>query len=153
MAYTVGEMAKLLGVPASTLRYYDKEGLLPFVERSSGGIRIFQEKDYEWLKVIGCLKKAGMSLKDIKEYIMLSLQGDHTIGQRLELFHKQKEVLNSQMEELQQTMKVLDYKCWYYETAAKAGSLDFLANMTTDEIPEEFRSVVKKLKDVPEKDA
>ena len=60
-------MAKLLNIPGSTLRYYDKEGLLPFVERSSGGIRMFQEKDYEWLKVISCLKKAGMSLKDIPE--------------------------------------------------------------------------------------
>jgi len=57
MFYTVGEMAKLLGVPASTLRYYDKEGLLPFVERSSGGIRMFKDQDYEWLKIIECMKK------------------------------------------------------------------------------------------------
>ena len=74
MIYTVGEMAKILGVPASTLRYYDKEGLLPFVERSSGGIRMFQDKDFEWLQIIGCLKKAGMSLKDIKEYLLLTME-------------------------------------------------------------------------------
>lgn len=67
MMYTVGEMAKLLGVSASTLRYYDKEGLLPFVERSPGGMRMFQEKDYEWLQVIGCLKKTGMPLEEIPE--------------------------------------------------------------------------------------
>lgn len=66
MAYTIGEMAKMLGVPASTLRYYDKEGLLPFVARSSGGIRQFRESDIEWLRVIGCMKKAGMSIKDIR---------------------------------------------------------------------------------------
>ena len=66
MVYTVGEMAKLLGVTASTLRYYDKEGLLPFVERSSGGIRMFQDSDFEWLQVIGCMKKAGMSIRDIR---------------------------------------------------------------------------------------
>ena len=64
MIYTVGEMAQKLGVPASTLRYYDKEGLLPFVERSSGGIRMFRENDFEWLQVIRCMKKAGMSIKD-----------------------------------------------------------------------------------------
>ena len=52
--YTVDEMAQKLGVPASTLRYYDKEGLLPFVERSSGGIRMFRETDFEWLQVIRC---------------------------------------------------------------------------------------------------
>ena len=56
MVYTVGEMAKLLDIPASTLRYYDKEGLLPFVERSSGGIRMFRESDFEWLQIIGCMK-------------------------------------------------------------------------------------------------
>ena len=79
MMYTVGEMAKLLGVPASTLRYYDKEGLLPFVERSPGGMRMFQEKDYEWLQVIGCLKKTGMPLKNIRTYIDMAMQGDETI--------------------------------------------------------------------------
>lgn len=67
MTYTVGQMAKMLGLAGSTLRYYDKEGLLPFVERSSGGIRMFREKDYEWLQIIECLKKAGMSIKDIKK--------------------------------------------------------------------------------------
>ena len=74
MIYTVGEMAQKLGVPASTLRYYDKEGLLPFVERSSGGIRMFRENDFEWLQVIRCMKKAGMSIKDIRQYIELSMQ-------------------------------------------------------------------------------
>ena len=75
MIYIVGEMAQKLGVPASTLRYYDKEGLLPFVERSSGGIRMFRESDFEWLQVIRCMKKAGMSIKDIRQYIELSMQG------------------------------------------------------------------------------
>ena len=106
MAYTVGEMARRLGVPASTIRYYDKEGLLPFVGRSSGGIRVFTEKDFEWLRIIECLKKTGMSLKDIREYIELAMQGDDTIGERLALFEHQREVLREQMEQLQRTMDV-----------------------------------------------
>ena len=57
MVYTIGEMAQMLDVPTSTLRYYDKEGLLPFVERSNGGMRVFKTADYEWLQIIGCLKK------------------------------------------------------------------------------------------------
>lgn len=93
-------MAKMLEVPASTLRYYDKEGLLPFVERSPGGMRMFQEKDFEWLQVIGCLKKAGMPLRDIRVYIELAMQGDDTIGERLALFEHQREVLREQMEQL-----------------------------------------------------
>ena len=91
MYYTVGEMAKRLGVAPSTLRYYDQEGLLPFVERSEGGIRLFKESDYEWLGVIGCLKKTGMQLRDIKTFIEMAMQGDQTIEPRLALITKQKE--------------------------------------------------------------
>ena len=103
MLYTVGEMARMLDVPASTLRYYDKERLLPFVMRSSGGIRMFQESDVEWLRVIACLKSAGMSIKDIRTYIELAMQGDSTIDARLALFQKQREALLAQMAQLQQT--------------------------------------------------
>ena len=149
MQYTVGEMAKLLDIPASTLRYYDKEGLLPFVERSAGGIRVFKEQDYEWMKIIECMKKAGMSLKDIRTYIELALQGDGTIHERLELFRKQKQILQKQMENLQQTMDVLDFKCWYYEVAEKAGTTDIPKNMLLEEIPEKYRNVRKRLTDVP----
>ncbi len=150
MVYTVGEMAKLLGVTASTLRYYDKEGLLPFVERSSGGIRMFQESDVEWLQIIGCMKKAGMSIKDIRRYIEMALQGDDTIELRLNLFRHQREVLKRQMEELQHTMEVVDYKCWYYETAKEAGTTEAPKNMTLSEVPEKFRSIRQELKKIPE---
>lgn len=149
MVYTVGEMAKVLGVPASTLRYYDKEGLLPFVERSSGGVRLFQEKDFEWLRMIGCLKKAGMSLKDIREYIKLMLQGDDTIDERLALFQKQKKVLQAQMEELQLTMDTLDFKCWYYETAKKAGTVEVMQDVTMEDVPAELQPTWLRLYDVP----
>ena len=146
MIYTVGEMAKMLGIPSSTLRYYDKEGLLPFVERSPGGIRMFQEKDYELLKIIECLKKAGMSIKDIKTYIELTLQGNDTIEQRLELFKNQKNVLLAQMASLQSTLDVLDYKCWFYETAREAGTVQAPKSMTEQEIPERFRTIRRELK-------
>lgn len=148
MVYTVGEMAKLLGVPSSTLRYYDKEGLLPFVERSSGGIRMFKDEDFEWLQVIGCLKKSGMSIKDIREYIVLAMQGDSTIDERLQLFYRQREILREQMRELQRTMDALDYKCWFYETAKKAGTVRVPQQMTLEELPERFRNVRTYLNDI-----
>lgn len=150
MVYTVGEMAKLLGITASTLRYYDKEGLLPFVERSSGGIRMFQESDFEWLQVIGCMKKAGMSIKDIRQYIEMALQGDETIGLRLAMFRHQQEALKQQMEELQRTMQMVDYKCWYYETTLEAGTVDVPQNMELSQVPEEFREIRRRLKKAPE---
>ena len=150
MAYTVGEMATRLDVPASTLRYYDKEGLLPFVARSPGGMRMFQDTDLEWLKVIGCLKKAGMSIKNIRVYIELAMQGDETIDQRLELFRNQREVLRKQMAELQETMETLEYKCWFYETAQEAGTVEAPQSMTVEDIPEEHRKTYRRLKELVE---
>lgn len=143
MAYTVGEMAKRPNVPASTLRYYDKEGLLPFVARSPGGIRMFHDTDLEWLKVIGCLKKAGMPIKNIRVYIALAMQGDETIDQRLALFRNQREVLRNQLAELQATMETLEYKCWFYETAQAAGT-----SMTVEDIPPEHRKTYRRLKEL-----
>lgn len=145
MVYTVSEMAKLLNVAPSTLRFYDREGLLPFVERSSGGTRIFTETDYRWLKIISCLKSAGMPLKDIRRYIEMAMQGDATIDQRLQMFHDQRQRLLDQMAELQQTLDVVDYKCWYYETAQAAGSEEVPKNTPDDQLPENFRAVRRRL--------
>ena len=150
MVYTVGEMAKLLGVTASTLRYYDKEGLLPFVERSSGGIRMFQESDIEWLQVIGCMKKAGMSIKDIRRYIEMALQGDDTIALRLAMFQRQRQVLQQQLQELRHTMEMVDYKCWYYETAQNAGTVAVPQEMDLAQVPERFRKIRQELRSMPE---
>ena len=146
MLYTVGEMAKRLGIAPSTLRYYDQEGLLPFVERSSSGIRMFKDSDYEWLQVIECLKKTGMQLKDIREFIEMAMQGDETIEPRLALIRKQREVVKAQIETLQETLRTLDFKCWYYETAQEAGTTDAPRNMTLDELPEHYREVRLKLR-------
>ena len=146
MIYTVGEMAKKIGVAPSTLRYYDKEGLLPFVERSSCGIRVFKEADYEWLKVIECLKKTGMPLKDIKTFIEMAMQGDETIDERLELIRKQRDEVGKQIAELQETMDTLNFKCWYYETAKSAGTTAVPRRMKLEELPEEFREIRKKLR-------
>lgn len=145
MVYTVGEMASRLEVTASTLRYYDKEGLLPFVERSSGGIRMFRESDLEWLQVISCMKKAGMSIRDIRHYIELAMQGDDTIETRLQMFQHQREVLLRQIAEMQHTLEAVEYKCWFYETAKAAGTVEVPSCMAEDEVPERFRSVRREL--------
>ena len=146
MIYTVGEMAQKLGVPASTLRYYDKEGLLPFVKRSSGGIRMFQESDFEWLQIIRCMKKAGMPIKDIRQYIELAMQGDDTIDTRLEMFRHQREVLTQQIQQLQHTLETVEYKCWFYETAKAAGTVDVPGAMTDADVPDQFRAVRQELR-------
>lgn len=150
MTYTIGEMARLLNIAPSALRYYDKEGLLPFVKRSSGGIRIFDQQDYEWLQIIECLKKTGMQLKDIRRFIQLAMQGDETIEARLDLFIKQREVVKKQMEDLQETLDTLNFKCWYYEMAKEAGSTETPQNMPLEEIPEPYREIRRRMMQVPQ---
>ena len=149
MVYTVGEMAKLLEVPSSTLRYYDKEGLLPFVERSSGGIRMFQETDFEWLQIISCMKKAGMSIRDIRQYIELAMQGDDTIDLRLQMFHRQRDALRAQIAEMERTLETVEYKCWFYETAQAAGTVNVPKDMPDDDEPELYRANRQELQSNP----
>ena len=108
---------------------------------------MFQDKDMEWLQVIRCMKQAGMPLKAIREYIQLAMQGDETISQRLDLFRKQREVLQEKMVELQRTMEALDYKCWYYEVAQEAGSTDLPQHLTDEEIPPRFRAVRRRMRE------
>ena len=145
MLYTVGEMAQLLGIAASTLRYYDQEGLLPFVERSQGGIRMFTEKDYGPLKVIGCLKKSGLSIKEIKQFISLAQEGDSTLAQRLEIFRCRRAAVEKQLSELREMLSLLEYKCWYYETACQAGTEDVVRTLLCSQVPDEGRAALEKL--------
>ncbi len=139
MFYTIGEMAKRLNVAASTLRYYDKEGLLPFVERSGGGIRMFKDADMEWLTVIECLKQTGMPIKDIKVFIDWCMAGDSTIDKRLALIDRQRAAVEQQIAELQKTLHVLDYKHWYYSVAQEAGTCAVHDELAEAQIPEQFR--------------
>ena len=142
--YTIGQVAEMFHLPISTLRYYDKEGLFPNMERVSG-IRQFNKKERDALRIIECLKKSGLSIKDIKSYIDMSLKGDETIDERLELFKRQREKVINQMKELQNTLDTLEYKCWFYETAQKAGTTSVLKDISIDEIPENLRKTKEKL--------
>lgn len=146
MEYTIGEIARRLGLSPSALRYYDQEGLLPFVKRSAGGRRVFQDADYEWLQVIECLKKTGMPLKDIRAFIHMAMEGDATIDDRLALIIRQQEAVRRQMSELEETLDTLAFKRWYYETAKEAGTTAVPRETPLEELPEPFRAVRKKLR-------
>lgn len=146
MLYTIGETAKKLGMAPSTLRYYDKEGLLPFAERSSGGMRVFKESDLEWLRTIACLKQTGMKLCDIKRFVDMAMQGDSTIGERLKLIVRQKEEVKARISELESTLLTLEFKEWYYTEAKAAGTTEAPRSMELCELPERFREVRLKLK-------
>ncbi len=122
--YSIGEVAKELSLTVYTLRYYDKEGLMPFVDRTPSGTRVFKESDIEALKIIECLKSTGMPIKEIKAFIDWCTEGDSTLKQRYEMFIERKASVEAQMEELKKTMNLIDHKCWYYKTAIDAGTED-----------------------------
>ena len=138
MYLTVGEIAKRLGLNASTLRYYDKEGLLPFVERSESGIRLFKENDMGMLNMIECLKGTGMSIKDIKTFIDFYDTGDDEFKNRLDIIQHQKANVLAQMELLNYNLDMLDYKEFYYNKAKELGSLAAVESLPKDIIPGSF---------------
>lgn len=146
MAYTIGEISNLLNLPTSTLRFYDKMGLLPFIERSENGIRLFKNSDYEALKIIECLKKSSLSLDEIKEFMYLTTQGDKTIEARLQFFLKRKEEVEQKLLEIQHTLDIVNYKCWYYEKAKESGTEAIHQDLSIEDIPEELRSIRDELK-------
>lgn len=121
MSYTIGEVAEMMGVTPSTLRYYDQEGLLPEVKRVNG-IRVFEDKDFAWLRILNCLKNTNMPIKKIKEYVELAKQGDSTLESRANIIKEQKENILEQIEQFKYYLKEIEYKEWYYETAIKEGT-------------------------------
>ena len=141
MLYTIGEMSKKLGIPASTLRYYEKEQLRPCVERTTGGIRMFKESDLEFLRFIHCLKMAGVSISGIREFIGLVKQGDSSIDARLAFFQREKASVLQQIAELKKTLSVLEFKCWYYTQAQKEGTTKRLASLRPEDFPEPYRKI------------
>ncbi len=143
MFYTIGETAKMMGVAPSTLRYYDKEGLLPFVERSQSGLRMFKNSDIEWLKIIECLKKTGMSIKDIKQFVLCAIDGDSTIDERLDILTCHRDNVKRQLNEIIEHLDLIEYKIWYYTTAKEAGTCAIIPTIPASSVPEKLRKFHK----------
>ena len=136
--YTIGQVAEMFGLPISTLRYYDKQGLFPNMERASG-IRRFSEQEIEALRVIECLKKAGMEIKDIRQFINWCAEGASTYPQRKVMFEERKAHMEAEITRMNRALDMLKFKCWYYEQAIKDGSEDRLKSLIPDRLPEEIR--------------
>ncbi len=136
--YTIGQISSMFNIPVSTLRYYDKEGLFPDIQRNSG-IRKFTDKEIETLHVIECLKNSGLEIKNIKQFMKWCSQGRETYGQRHSLFLKQKEAVEAEIQRLQKALDMIRFKCWYYEQAIKDQSEDRLNEMLPDRLPEEIQ--------------
>ena len=130
----------MFGLPVSTLRYYDKEGLFPNMERVSG-IRKFSDKELETLRVIECLKQSGLEIKDIKQFMEWCSQGSSTYSKRRELFERQKENIECRISHLEQALDMIKFKCWYYDTAIADGNEDRLKEMIPNALPPEIQQI------------
>lgn len=138
--YTIGQVAEKFGMPISTLRYYDKQGLFPNMERVSG-IRRFSEQEIEALRVIECLKKAGMEIRDIKQFMDWCVEGPSTYPQRKAMFEDRKAHMEAEIAHMNRALDMLKFKCWYYEQAIRDGNEEKLAAMIPDELPKDIRAI------------
>ncbi len=139
MNYSIGEISNLTGITISTLRYYDREGMFPDMERSNGGIRVFSDTELNTLQVIECLKVSGMSIKDIKEFLIWCQEGDASLDKRQKMFHDRYKEVEKQLEEMKKNLNFLKFKCWYYDKAVADGTEDIVKNMSDDELPADIR--------------
>lgn len=141
--YTIGQVSEMFGLPISTLRYYDKQGLFPNMERLSG-IRQFSDAEIETIRVIGCLKKSGLEIKDIKKFMNWCVAGPSTYADRRDLFLRQKESLEREIAHMNKALDMLKFKCWYYEQAMKDGNEDKLKDLIPNHLPDGIREAYER---------
>ena len=112
--YSIHEVCERTGLTAHTLRYYEKEKLLPSVGRSAGGFRQYTDEDMESLTMICCLKNTGMSLQDIARFMELTREGDQTLRERCELLKRHRERVLERMQEMQRHLEKVSCKVEYF---------------------------------------
>ena len=138
MLYTIGQVAGMFQLPISTLRYYDKEGLFPNLMRK-GNIRYFGADELEALRIIECLKRSGLEIKDIKQFFLWVTEGSSSYEKRKALFEARKSAVEDEIQSLQKALSLLKFKCWYYETAMADGNEDRINAMLPDNLPPDIQ--------------
>ncbi|ALC81209.1 MULTISPECIES: MerR family transcriptional regulator [Bacillus] len=125
MTYSIGEFAKIVGVTTSTLRYYEKEGLLT-PHRNENNLREFTDHDIRWVQFLLHLKGSGMSMTELKQYTKWRAMGEATIPERLDLLEKRKRLVEQEMLALQQNLDILNRKVEFYEDQLKGNKYEFV---------------------------
>jgi len=144
MTYTIGQVSEMIGLPISTLRYYDKMGLFPHMKRVSG-VRQFSDTEVDALRIIACLKKSGLEIKYIKQFMDWCVLGRDTYPQRKALFEKQIETVETEIDRMNHVLTLLKYKRWYYTQAILDGNEERLQTIQSEDIPEEIRAAFEEL--------
>ena len=133
MTYTIKDVAKITRLSIFTIRFYDKEGLLPFVSRNKSGIRVFTESDINQIMTICCLKNTGMQIKDIKKYIDYCMEGADTIDSRKELFVEHRNEIINQINALNENLKLIDSKLKIYSSPNAAEIINEYRRIVDDQ--------------------
>ncbi len=122
---TISEASKKYNITADTIRYYEKEGLIPAVPRNKNGIRDFDENSCGWIEFIKCMRSAGLEIETLKRYVSLFRQGTKTVKERKILLEEQREKLLKKQEDIKATLDRLNYKIEKYEEIEKGKLKDF----------------------------
>ena len=115
MLYTMMQVCKQTNMTYQTLKFYCNEGLVPNVKRDKNNRRIFDERDIAWIGSLTCLKKCGMSIQEMKEYLAMCLQGESTIPQRKEMLAQKQKALRESVKELEDSIAYIDWKQNFYD--------------------------------------
>lgn len=126
--YTMMQVCRELNMTYQTLKYYCNEGLVPNVKRDKNNRRIFDERDVKWLQNLSCLKKCGMSIQEMKEYVELCLQGQASILQRQEILARKQEALRGSIKELEDSIAYIDWKQNFYDEVL-SGKRPYVSNL------------------------
>lgn len=126
--YTMMQVCREVGMTYQTLKFYCNEGLVPNVKRDKNNRRIFDEKDIKWINDLTCLKRCGMSIQEMKEYLDLCLQGASTIPLRKELLAKKQEALRLSIKELEDSVAYIDWKQNFYDEVL-SGNRPYISNL------------------------
>ena len=129
------QVCKETDMTYQALKFYCNEGLIPNVKRDKNNRRVFDERDVKWIKDLVCLKKCGMSIQEMKDYLALCLQGQSTIPQRQKMLDKKREALLASIEELKGCVNYIDWKQNFYNDVL-SGKRPYVSNL----IPAENQS-------------
>lgn len=130
--YTMMQVCRETDMTYQALKYYCNEGLIPNVKRDANNRRVFDERDVKWIKDLVCLKKCGMSIQEMKEYLNLCLQGESSIPQRKEMLTRKQEALRASIQELEESVAYIDWKQTFYDDVL-SGRRPYVSNLIRTE--------------------
>jgi len=129
--YSMKEACQLTNMSYETLKFYCNEGLVPNVKRDKRNYRIFSDKDIKWIDSLNCLKRCGMTINEMKEYLELCLEGERSITERKIILAKKREALLQSMEEIQKSIDFIDWKQNFYDDVL-SGKTKYYSNLIQD---------------------